>query len=193
MKVIINEKIIKELYTSTNNKVERESVASEVYLGRKIVKKIAKKDEYNGLQLKVFKLMQQHPEVFAWTKIINKRLVIQEKLDAVRARNDYLSLFEKMRLHHLNSNFRYILEMIIIKGIEKYEEDIKFIKKLLDDEEDILILNKLVSLTEKVHEIYRENHFLKNYMPDFHAGNIGYDKNNDLKILDFINDSEMMP
>jgi uncharacterized FlaG/YvyC family protein len=117
-----------------------------------------------------FKLMNNNPDIAAKMYEINHYYVIQEKLDTSKTMKDLWDLRKEI---DNNTNW-YVFEDMknyILKGdIDKIISQIKS-PKLLN------IANKYISLIEKSIKAFGKE-------VDIHAGNIGYDKQGNLKILD---------
>lgn len=192
MKIIISESAlntIMEISTKENPKSDIVSRSSNVYFGNNVVKKVSR-GRWSMVELTALKIMQQHPKYFAKTKIVNERLVVQEKLNTQR-----LIAFYRQMQAHLDDNckevkmwFDAILNNIVRHGLNhnSTNDAIECLQKTLP-ENLMKEWKKIFNLCLAVHPIYKENEDnLFHHSPDLHQLNLGYDSNGNIKILDFI-------
>lgn len=176
MKVIISKNILTELKIYPNQNITKGSF-SDVYVGNKWVKKISrKKNGYSQEELDVFELMEIYPNFFAETKIINKKLVIQKKLDTKKIESFFSDL-------QITIQFIDFLEKIFEKGFWENKEQHDFFLKLIEPELKTMF-NKFVQFAIEFNQkLYRRFKSISSYHPDINSGNWGMDGDN-LKLLD---------
>lgn len=195
MKVIISDQIIKELSTVPSPVIGRDNTASaKVFSGKNIVKKVSKQGVRGFLssELSAFKVMEQHPDIFGWTKVVNDRLVIQERMNATKAQRDYLEISRNFYDMFGGRDFRSYLEDLVKLGSNSPFVSMIY-KQIKRDELKLdpgTYYNFMVftNLCKKLHKIYSKNKdILGGKRPDLHAENFGYDKHGNLKVFDFLN------
>ena len=124
-----------------------------------------------------YKASEKYPDLFA--KIIkidfDRRLMIEEKLDTEQIEKDLKKLATYTGIKSDYSVPDYF-EALAINTTQK-EKQLKMIKQRYPEGVDLF--NKWISFFEKI--IHIDVGLIAN---DFNIGNIGYDKNGNLKLLD---------
>ena len=146
----------------------------------------AGKDTYDSKQWgKVYKVAQQHPELFAkFVKVnLEKGYAVQEKLD------------EKALTQDSKEVQKYLLDNNIDPDYSKEKSDI--IEFFYENPGKLSILNNTPwenTLKPKLEKFYSNIAQAKSesdkeqlkYLRDIRTTNVGYDKNQNIKILDFL-------
>lgn len=189
-KIVITEKQLTELKIRPSDQANIVSGSADVYIGKNIVKKVGKYGaEFTERNLKQYKLMEQYPNFFPKTKIVQSKeypyyAVVQEKLDAETANKIYRKIDK-----HLDFEFRYFIEDVANYGIGEYIEErknhIKALNKnapeLLDD------FKQIVQLVNGLHFLIKKHaKDLDNASADLNNDNFGINKNGEWKVFDFI-------
>lgn len=181
--------IISEIITTKNEKSKIASRSSNVYFGKNVVKKVSK-GRFSEVEINALKIMEQYPQYFAKTKIVNERLAYQEKLNT----ENLIEVFDDLQLEfyqNCRKNYNgldHLFNSIVKDGITpQIKEHINCLRQILTPELNIEFA-KFIKLFMNVHPIYKSNtDFLFNHKPDLHKHNLGYDNNKNIKIFDFIN------
>lgn len=176
MKIIVSENIITELKTYPNQNITRGSF-SNVYVGNKWVKKISRKPNgYSQEELDVFELMENYPNFFAETKVINKKLVIQKKIDT-KTIQSFFSDFPK------TSELIDFLDRTFEKGFWENKVEHDFFLKTIDSKFKEIFDKFVLFAIDFNKTLYRRFKNISRYEPDINLGNWGMDGDN-LKLLD---------
>lgn len=189
MRIIITESIINEIGIKNKEIGNFFDTHSHVYSGKNIVKKFPKKrKEFNEVELLCFNIMSNYPNIFVWTKIINKSMVIQKKVDVLLAYRDYESLDNYFIDNQLGGSFETYLELLGTFGKESSARN-RLKKAFFDSNPDtnlIKIFNEFNLWGVKMNYVYKKHKdSLARKSLDLNSGNFGYD-NGKLKCFDFI-------
>lgn len=136
-------------------------------------------DKYHEAEIRQFQFMQQHPDIFVEIKRIGGGYVVADNLNTSEIETLYDDLNEILlpQGFHLQSLKTNLLKYNELKdpreAIDKVDDE--KLKKFGNDYFDLLLRFSKVPW--------------KSYTPlehaDFHPGNLGYDANGKLKLLDF--------
>lgn len=211
-KVIISEKILTELNISDKNKSKyighggyqyafqssdpdkvvkfgRNSLSDkeEVFDNKNVVTNFVKR-KYNEDELYQFQEMKKYPQYFPIIYKITPNYILLEKLDNKKAKNQYLAILNiiKKDITYANTiTFKDLLHEFrevgdVTKMGEGYLKVHRHIRQYFRDTNDYSLLipyNGFMNLVKNITD-------LKLFDIDINAGNFGYDKKGNLKMLD---------
>lgn len=191
MKVIISEKILTEV-----KPLEKDRVVSQqyVYVGKNRVTKKIKNPTEKELEFynRINQLMADNPEFFVKTRMTKSGWVVQETIDVRRQKEDYEMINGIFRRYCNDFDFYSVLTDEFFKN----QKDLYYKKmscllktiKTTKDEELLYKFKRFLTFFKKFGEFYKKTyHIHEGKFPDLHEDNLGYDKNGDIKIIDFLN------
>lgn len=193
MKIIICENFLQELKITA--KKYNPGTAQDVYIGNKTVtKKINSEyeEEFLPIYTKISKLMAENPDIFAKTKLVNGGWVVQEKLNT----DSFIADCEKLKhFTYVNCNcptdyITDILNEYYFKKNKRYKECLSCIFQRLKKKwpQMLFFLKAMIKIYLKSYFLYSKTYSIhQGKDPDLHINNFAYDKNNNIKIIDFIN------
>jgi hypothetical protein len=153
-----------------------------------VIKKFTANEKYYTKEdwKQIIQTAQKYPDVFAKIEKVNfdQGYIVQEKLDENTLTNECIELYEYLKNNNIlyrndqdKSNYSG-LDIITILYIEPNR-----INMLNNTPWEKTLKPKLMDLFNKLNKI---GHGINdNYLGDFRLSNLGYDKNKNIKILDF--------
>jgi hypothetical protein len=148
-------------------------------------------DPKSKLNYKEIKIFQMHPEIFAKVYKVTDRYAIIEKLDTASIEEDLEMLCWGM-IKFFNKNPKYAKHFTlkdpklldpsdfnILALIHNNRKDPKLLKGIISNTNNKEFAIKLMSFIQK---LYNTN---LGKSPDLHDQNVGYDKEGNIKLLDF--------
>ncbi len=188
MKVIISEDIVRKekinsgSYSHVWPSIKKDTIIKSPRNDLRDIKNI-----YSNSEINIFQFMQKHPDIFAIIKKINNKYIVQEKINIDKFRldlNDLVDDYNKFIYEKNLSDLFFNLKTIITHGINLVEQEIDIVYSLISENNKIL-LKKLVLLCENLHDAIQNDSYRINTHLDFKPSNMGYDKDGNVKIVDF--------
>ena len=139
--------------------------------------------------------MEQNPQFFPATKIkyLNSGVVIlQEKLNVDSAKKIWYEVQYYFKQYYNIWSFKQFVSDLAEEGLTDVLEEM--MKRVLRDGHRVANtklkykFREYVQLSLALHELIKKDGTLKKYDVDLHGENYGLDRNNKLKIIDFIID-----
>lgn len=190
MKVIVSEVIYKNIKDDNQKRFISNGANQGVFdYGDKVIKfpiiwaTGERREYYGNHEIYEFTEMQKHTEYFPKIFKISKKYIVMEKLDAKKAKNDYLEL-DKV-LSDLDSSFdlRYLLDEIMVydnkpeKLPDYLLKEYKIFWNKINEKRDLFLF--WIKIRELIWNITK----LKLFELDISENNFGY-KGTTLKMLD---------
>jgi hypothetical protein len=188
--IFISESTLNEILKIVNAN-DASSASSNVFFGKRFVKKVAQKGEISEGEFLQYKAMEQFPEFFPKTMVKKLKdgtiVILQERLDTTKI----ISIYDKLDYilsTKFHTDLRMFLQSIAGKKIsqDEIDETINFFKKNYDkyyDSYDYLI--EFIKIAQKVGDIISSNSAFG--VADLHSGNFGVNSNWQIKCFDFQN------
>ncbi len=194
MKILISEINIKQKNPITTTDKGQSSIAYKLISPKanSWIKKPKEKERYNDFELKQFKIQQENPHVFAKTKIINNRLIKTENIVTFDKWNDYekYAVLINTAIDNLNLDFSFgfwnFVDDIYMDGFNNIDFN-KLINYFIKNNQNniALFLKKIKSTFRAFRKVLIKYGMSTKQRYDTHKGNIGFDLNGNIKILDW--------
>lgn len=188
--IFISESTLNEILKIVNAN-DDSSASSNVFFGKRFVKKVAQKGEISEGEFLQYKAMEQFPEFFPKTMVKKLKdgtiVILQERLDTTKI----ISIYDKLDYilsTKFHTDLRMFLQSIAGKKISQDEiyETINFFKKNYDEYYDSYeYLIQFIKIAQKVGDIISSNSAFG--VADLHSGNFGVNSNWQIKCFDFQN------
>jgi hypothetical protein len=181
--------LLKEIHTRPKTRIGSGMQGNVYNVGKdKVVKYSSNTDGFDKDEIWGFNLFNKHPEVFPHIYKLAKHYVIMDKLDSpgkpIMDAYNFLDDINPLSPKHLDSmpwreedSMEQIYKSVMKNDFTKLNEIFEIAKKL--DRMDIHdTLKKCLDFCIKLHKV------LSGKWLDIHMGNVGLDKNSEIKIFD---------
>lgn len=171
-------KVIKFGRKSNEDKEEKDGQ------GNYTITKFAKR-EYNDEEIYQFEEMAKYPKYFPIFYKINKKFVVIEKLNIYEARKNYNEILQIIKSKYPDQNFRNLLYEL--KEVGKPEKMMQFFFEMYGyilSHQKVITNSKLRYFFYNICNLVIDITKLKLFEIDISSTNFGYDKNDNLKMLD---------
>jgi hypothetical protein len=130
--------------------------------------------------------MKNHPDIFASVKLLSPLRASIEKVDMNKAKEEteYVSSLINKKIHKeiADNNFIKILFADIAPEVYNIPND--FLEEMFSKIDDP-ISKKWYNFLEKITNLFKDKILITGYKLDCHIGNLGIDKNGNIKLVDF--------